>query len=119
MFPSTHGAFDSPRLKWLDLKDTMFVEDVVAFERGPDGRGGFMVVVLTDGTHFVIRYFVDFAFVAADFVSFNEFFLAMVAEIQMTEIVFGQPGNEDGCNEKWISSVFGSGSGRHNVWRFT
>jgi len=82
------------------------VEDMVAFEGCPDGRGGIVIIVLTDGTHFMIRYFIDFAFVAADFVSFNEFFLAMHAEIQMTEIVFGQPGNEDGRNEKWISSVF-------------
>jgi len=102
-------------LELLDLKNALSMEDMVAFEGGPDGRGGFVIVILADGTHFVIRYFVDFAFVAADFVSFNEFFLAMVAEIQMTEIVFGQFGNEDGCNEKWISSVFGSGSGRHNI----
>ena len=64
MFPSTHGAFDSSCLELLDLKNALPMEDMVAFEGGPDGRGGFMVVVLTDGTHFVIRYFVDFAFVA-------------------------------------------------------
>jgi len=41
------------------------MENVVAFEGGPDGSGGFVIVVLADGAHFMIRYFVDFAFVAA------------------------------------------------------
>jgi hypothetical protein len=95
----------------------MSVEDMVALERGPDRRGGFMIVVLANGTHFMIRYFVDFAFVATYFVSFDEFFMAMHAEIQMAEIVFGQPSNEGGGNEKWVSSIFGAGRRRHNVRR--
>lgn len=41
------------------------MEDVIAFERGPDGGGGFVIIVLADGAHFFICYFVDFAFVAA------------------------------------------------------
>jgi len=65
MFPSTHGTFDSSYLIWLDLKDAFTMENVVAFEGGPDGSGGFVIVVLADGAHFMIRYFVDFAFVAA------------------------------------------------------
>jgi hypothetical protein len=70
------------------------MKDMVAFEGGPDGRGGFVIIVLADGAHFMVRYFVDFAFITTYFVSFNKFFLAMVAEIQMTKIVFGQLGNE-------------------------
>jgi hypothetical protein len=52
-------------LERLDLKNAVSVEDMVAFEGGPDGSGGFVIIVLADGTHFTIRYFVDFAFVAA------------------------------------------------------
>jgi hypothetical protein len=52
-------------LELLDLKNALFMEDMVAFEGGPYGSGGFVIVVLADGTHFFIRYFVDFACIAA------------------------------------------------------
>ena len=94
------------------------MENMVAFEGGPDGSGGFVIVVLADGAHFFICYFVDFTFIAAYFVSFDKFFMAMHAEIQLTEIVFGQFGNECGGNKKWIGSFFGSGGRCHNIGRF-
>ena len=64
MFPSTHGTFDSSYLIWFDLKNAFTMENMVAFEGGPDRSGGFVIVVLADGAHFMIRYFIDFAFVA-------------------------------------------------------
>jgi hypothetical protein len=57
------------------------MEDMFAFECGPDGRSFFVIFILADGTHFMVRYFINFTCIAALFASFNEFFIAMVAEI--------------------------------------
>jgi len=93
------------------------MKDVFAFEGGPDGRGRIMIFVLANGAHFTIRYFTDLACITTFFASFNEFFIAMITEVQMIEIVFGELGNEGSSNKKRFSSFFGYGSHCHNIGR--
>jgi hypothetical protein len=76
-----------------------------------------MIVVLANGAHFTIGYFTDLACIATFFASFNEFFIAMITEVQMIEIVFGELGNQGGSNKKRFSTFFGSCGRRHDVRR--
>jgi len=76
-----------------------------------------MIFVLANGAHFTIRYFTDLACITAFFASFNEFFIAMITEVQMIEIVFGKFRNKGRGNKKWLSSFFGYGSHCHNIGR--